>query len=52
MPFDFMLSIHKNLRESLLGRLPIDHIPNSLEVFRLPILILQIIRVLPSINAQ
>lgn len=43
---------HPNLLKPLLRRLPIDNIPNSLEILRLAILVLQIIRMLPSINPQ
>lgn len=40
------------LLESLLRRLPVHDIPNSAKVLRLAILVLQVVRVLPRINAQ
>jgi hypothetical protein len=43
---------HRTLLESLLRRLPVNHIPYSLEVLRLPVLVLQVIGMLPSINTQ
>jgi hypothetical protein len=38
--------------KSLLHSLPINHIPNRTKVLGLPILILQIIRMLPGIDPQ
>lgn len=38
--------------EPLLCRLPINHVPDRLEVLGLPVLILQVIRMLPRIHAQ
>lgn len=40
------------LLQSSLNSLPVNHIPNSIEILRLAVLILQIIRMLPSINTQ
>jgi hypothetical protein len=45
-------SFHNILLQSSLNSLPINHIPNSIKVFCLAILILQVIRMLPSINTQ
>lgn len=44
--------LSNHLLQSTLNRLPVNNIPNSTEVFRLPILVLQIIRMFPSINTQ
>jgi hypothetical protein len=41
-----------NLLQPLLRGLPVDNIPNSREVLRLAVLVLQIVRVLPRINAE
>ena len=41
-----------HLRKPLLRLLPIHHIPNRIEILRLPILILQVIRMLPRIDSQ
>lgn len=38
--------------QSLLNSLPVNNIPNSPKILRLPILVLQIVRMLPSINPQ
>ena len=40
------------LREPLLRRLPVDHIPHRLEVLGLPVLILQVVGMLPSVDAE
>ncbi len=40
------------LLQTTLGSLPVDHIPNSTEILRLTVLILQVVGVLPSINTQ
>lgn len=40
------------LLESLLRRLPVHDIPNSAKVLGLAVLVLQVVRVLPRINAQ
>lgn len=48
----FSLVINHPSLKSLLDSLPVDHIPNRTKVLRLPVLILQIIRMLPSINTQ
>jgi hypothetical protein len=45
-------SFHNILLQSSLHSLPVDHIPNSIKVFCLAILILQVVRMLPSINTQ
>lgn len=37
--------------ESLLGRLPVDHIPDGTEVFGLAVLVLEIVLCIVSINA-
>ena len=44
--------ITSHLLKPLLRRLPVDHIPNGAKILRLPVLILQVIRMLPRINAQ
>lgn len=40
------------LLQPALNRLPVNNIPNSTEVFRLSVLVLQIVCMLPSINTQ
>jgi hypothetical protein len=45
-------NFHMLLPQSSLNSLPINYIPNSIKIFCLAILILQIVRMLPSINAQ
>jgi len=44
-------AIHPSLK-SLLNSLPVNHIPDRTKIFGLPVLILQIICMLPRINAQ
>jgi len=41
-----------SLLESLLRCLPVNHIPNRAKVLRLPVLVLQVVRMLPRINPQ
>jgi hypothetical protein len=43
---------HQNLLQPLLSRLPVNNIPNSREVLRLAVLVLQVVRVLPGINTK
>jgi hypothetical protein len=38
--------------QPLLDRLPINHVPDRREVLRLPVLVLQVVRMLPRINTQ
>ena len=45
-------NFHMLLPQSSLNSLPINYIPNSIKIFCLAILILQIVRMLPSINAE
>lgn len=45
-------NFHMLLPQSSLNSFPINYIPNSIKIFCLTILILQIVRMLPSINAQ
>lgn len=40
------------LLESLLGRLPVDNIPDSAEVFGLAVLVLKVVCVLPRVNSE
>jgi hypothetical protein len=41
-----------HLLESIGRNLPVQNIPDGTKVFRLSVLVLQVIRMLPSINAQ
>ena len=41
-----------SLLQSALNSLPVNHIPNRTEILRLAVLILQVIRMLPSIDTQ
>lgn len=41
-----------HLLEALLGRLPVDDIPDGLEVLGLAILVIKVVSVLPGINTQ
>lgn len=42
----------QRLSKSLLSSLPVQHIPDGLEVLGLAVLVLQVVGVLPSINTQ
>lgn len=46
------LTWHDSLLESLLSRLPVDHIPNSREVLCLAVLILEVVSMLPRVNTK
>jgi hypothetical protein len=46
------LNEHQNLLQPLLSRLPVNNIPNSREVLRLAVLVLQVVRVLPGVNTK
>ena len=46
------LSSSINLLQPLLSRLPVNNIPDSREVLSLAVLVLQVVRVLPSVNTE
>lgn len=46
------LRYYHPLLKSLLNSLPVDHIPDSIEVLGLAVLILEIVGMLPSINTK
>lgn len=52
IPFSHLTPNDQRLSKSLLSSLPVQHIPDSLEVFSLAVLVLKVISVLPSINTQ
>ena len=51
-PFSHLTVNTQRLSKSLLSSLPVQHIPDSLKVLGLAVLVLQVIGVLPSINTQ